>query len=133
MTDLQSTKSKHNNDWELDPVLHLDIPQQQTRKNSQRPVYDDRNRRKEEPNTAVEFCIAVAVCRFSPKRCNRMANVRSGEDEDDGGDDSHADETPESPDEPTARIANSEHGDADAGFDRYGTSGVEELGDEEEL
>lgn len=94
MFDLQSAKSKHNDDWELDPVLHLDIPQQETRKNSQRPVYDDRNSRKEEPNAAVKLGVAVAVCRFSPKCCNRMANVRSGEDKDDGGDDGHADETP---------------------------------------
>jgi hypothetical protein len=133
MSDLQSTKSKHNNDRKLHPILHLDIPQQKAGKDSQRPIYDDRNSRKEEPNAAVKLRIAVAVCRFSPKCCDRMANVRCSKDKDYRGDNSHGDETPEGPDETTARITDSQHGDANAGFDRDGAGGVEELGDEEEL
>lgn len=60
-----------------------------------------------------------------------MADVGCSKDEDDRGEDSDADDTPEGPDEATSRVADSKHGNANTGFNWNGAGRIEELGDEE--
>lgn len=62
-----------------------------------------------------------------------MADVGDSDDEDYSGCDGRADDSPDRPDEATARIADSEHRYANTCFDRNRASTVEELSDKEEL
>jgi hypothetical protein len=62
-----------------------------------------------------------------------MEDVGYGNNEDDSGYGYQYRNAPNSPYESATRISYAEKGDTDAGFDGYGTSCVEELGDEKEL
>lgn len=62
-----------------------------------------------------------------------MANIGGSDDEDEGSKDGDSDDSPEGPNKTTSRVADPKHCNADAGFNRDGAGGVEELGNEEEL
>lgn len=129
----QSSQTQDHRDGYLGSPLHLHIPQQDARQDSQRPVRDDGHGREVEADTAVELIAARAVSRLAPERGDGVAQVGDGHNEDDGGRDRRADDGPQRPDEAAARVGDAEQTHADAGFDGHGAGGVEELGDEEEL
>jgi hypothetical protein len=60
-----------------------------------------------------------------------MADVGCSDDEDDGSKNGEGDYTPKGPDKTTSSVADSKHGNANAGFDGDGAGAVEELGDKE--
>lgn len=128
---LQSSQTQNHRNRSLGSPLHLHIPQQDARQNSQRPVRNNGDGREVKADAAVELIAARAVGRLAPERGYGVAQVGNSDNKDDGCRGRGANDSPQRPNKAAACICNAEKTHADTGLDGHCAGGVEEFGDEE--